>query len=140
MDDDYFIIGSIDGKVRIWSIPGCQVVDWTEVREIVTAVCYRPDGKVWQSIELLACCDDNIASAIRNSFILPIFFFQGGIIGSMSGICYFYDASGMCLLSLMKVHFRFYYGFHCDYFSCIVIIEVLTPVSNLPIHRFKPFI
>ncbi|PSS23524.1 WD repeat-containing protein isoform 2 [Actinidia chinensis var. chinensis] len=62
VDDDYFISGSIDGKVRIWSIPGCQVVAWTEVREIVTAVCYRPDGK-------------------------------GGIIGSMSGICYFYDAS-----------------------------------------------
>ena len=46
VDDDYFISGSIDGKVRILSIPGCQVVDWTEVREIVTAVCYRPDGKV----------------------------------------------------------------------------------------------
>ncbi|GMI66758.1 hypothetical protein like AT5G24320 [Hibiscus trionum] len=45
VDDDYFISGSIDGKVRIWEIPGGQVVDWTDVTDIVTAVCYRPDGK-----------------------------------------------------------------------------------------------
>lgn len=45
VDDDYFISGSIDGKVRIWAISGCQVVDWTDIREIVTAVCYRPDGQ-----------------------------------------------------------------------------------------------
>ncbi|TYH43210.1 hypothetical protein ES332_D11G112300v1 [Gossypium tomentosum] len=45
VDDDYFISGSIDGKVRIWVIPGCQVVDWIDVTDIVTAVCYRPDGK-----------------------------------------------------------------------------------------------
>ncbi|XWS46260.1 hypothetical protein CRYUN_Cryun14cG0049400 [Craigia yunnanensis] len=45
VDDDYFISGSIDGKVRIWAILGCQVVDWTDVTDIVTAVCYRPDGK-----------------------------------------------------------------------------------------------
>lgn len=62
VDDNYFISGSIDGKVRIWAINGCQVVDWTDVREIVTAVCYRPDG-------------------------------QGGIIGSMTGICRFYNVS-----------------------------------------------
>ncbi|PON97264.1 WD repeat containing protein [Trema orientale] len=45
VDDDYFISGSIDGKVRIWEICSCQVVHWTDVTEIVTAVCYRPDGK-----------------------------------------------------------------------------------------------
>lgn len=46
VDDNYFISGSIDGKVRIWAISDCQVVDWTDIREIVTAVSYRPDGKV----------------------------------------------------------------------------------------------
>lgn len=46
VDDNHFISGSIDGKVRIWAIPECHVVDWTDVREIVTAVCYRPDGQV----------------------------------------------------------------------------------------------
>ncbi|KAJ7965311.1 WD repeat-containing protein 44 [Quillaja saponaria] len=45
VNDNYFISGSIDGKVRIWAIPECQVVDWTDIREIVTAVCYRPDGQ-----------------------------------------------------------------------------------------------
>lgn len=60
VDDNYFISGSIDGKVRIWEVFGCRVVDYTDVREIVTAVCYRPNGK-------------------------------GGIVGSMTGNCLFYD-------------------------------------------------
>ncbi|KAL5071270.1 hypothetical protein RYX36_022157 [Vicia faba] len=45
VDDNYFISGSIDGKVRIWGIPDCHVVDWTDVKDIVTAVCYQPDGQ-----------------------------------------------------------------------------------------------
>ncbi|XP_030532377.1 WD repeat-containing protein 44 [Rhodamnia argentea] len=45
VDNNYFISGSIDGKVRIWAVHDCQVVDWTDVREIVTAVSYRPDGQ-----------------------------------------------------------------------------------------------
>ncbi|KAF2313497.1 hypothetical protein GH714_011261 [Hevea brasiliensis] len=45
VDDNYFISGSIDGKIRIWEVLGCQVVDYTVIREIVTAVSYRPDGK-----------------------------------------------------------------------------------------------
>ncbi|KAF6146020.1 hypothetical protein GIB67_026197 [Kingdonia uniflora] len=61
VDDNYFISGSIDGKVRIWVVPGCKVIDWIDIKEIVTAICYRPDG-------------------------------QGGILGSMTGNCFFYDA------------------------------------------------
>lgn len=53
-DDNYFISGSIDGKVRIWEVRGCQVVDWIDVREIVSAVCYCPDGKVRQLNLLLS--------------------------------------------------------------------------------------
>ncbi|KAG1362291.1 WD repeat-containing protein 44 [Cocos nucifera] len=45
VDEDYFVSGSIDGKARIWEVPGCHVVDWIDTREIVTAVCYWPDGK-----------------------------------------------------------------------------------------------
>ncbi|KAM0030187.1 putative transcription factor WD40-like family [Helianthus debilis subsp. tardiflorus] len=45
VDENHFISGSIDGKVRIWEINGCKVTDWTESREIVTAVCYYPNGK-----------------------------------------------------------------------------------------------
>ncbi|KAG8073159.1 hypothetical protein GUJ93_ZPchr0006g43590 [Zizania palustris] len=44
-NDNYFISGCIDGMVRIWDVPRCQVVDWTDSKEIVTAVCYGPDGK-----------------------------------------------------------------------------------------------
>lgn len=45
MDDNYFISGSIDGKVRLWEVHSCRVIDWTDVKEIVTALCYSPDGK-----------------------------------------------------------------------------------------------
>lgn len=45
VDDNYFISGSIDGKVRIWDVSRFRVVDYTDVREIVTALCYRPDAK-----------------------------------------------------------------------------------------------
>ncbi|KAI3474090.1 hypothetical protein Pfo_028878 [Paulownia fortunei] len=45
VDEDYFISGSLDAKVRIWSIPDRQVVDWTDVHEMVTAACYAPDGQ-----------------------------------------------------------------------------------------------
>ncbi|GMI75583.1 hypothetical protein like AT5G24320 [Hibiscus trionum] len=62
VDENYFISGSIDGKVRIWAISSCQVVDWSDVGDIVTAVCYRPDG-------------------------------QGGIVGSMTGSCRFYNVA-----------------------------------------------
>lgn len=46
LDDNYFISGSIDGKVRIWEVRHCRVVDYIDIREIITAVSYRPDGKV----------------------------------------------------------------------------------------------
>ena len=45
VDDNYFISGSIDGKVRIWDVSQFRVVDYTDIRQIVTALCYRPDGK-----------------------------------------------------------------------------------------------
>ncbi|KAF6156416.1 hypothetical protein GIB67_009074 [Kingdonia uniflora] len=44
-DERYFISGSLDAKVRIWSIPDRQVVDWTDLHEMVTSVCYTPDGQ-----------------------------------------------------------------------------------------------
>ncbi|GAA0154065.1 hypothetical protein LIER_12153 [Lithospermum erythrorhizon] len=45
VDDNYFISGSIDGKVRIWQLHQQRVVDWTDIKAIVTAVCFCPDGK-----------------------------------------------------------------------------------------------
>lgn len=47
IDDHYFLSGALDDKVRIWSIPDHQVVDWSDLREMVTAVCYTPDGEVF---------------------------------------------------------------------------------------------
>lgn len=46
IDDSYFISGSIDGKVRIWGVSVERVLDWTYVRDVISAICYQPDGKV----------------------------------------------------------------------------------------------
>lgn len=45
VDDGYFISGSLDGKVRIWSIKEHQVVDWVDLSEMVTAACYTQNGQ-----------------------------------------------------------------------------------------------
>ncbi|KAJ6798314.1 WD repeat-containing protein 44-like [Iris pallida] len=44
-NENYFVSGSIDGKIRIWEVSQRRVVDWTDIRDIVTAVCYHPEGK-----------------------------------------------------------------------------------------------
>ncbi|WOH05929.1 hypothetical protein DCAR_0625352 [Daucus carota subsp. sativus] len=45
VDDNFFISGSLDAKVRIWNISDRQVVDWSDLHEMVTAACYTPDGQ-----------------------------------------------------------------------------------------------
>ncbi|XP_059624445.1 uncharacterized protein LOC132267321 [Cornus florida] len=44
-DENYFISGSIDGKVRIWGLSKRRVVDWADVQDVVTAISYQPNGK-----------------------------------------------------------------------------------------------
>ncbi|XP_071687329.1 uncharacterized protein [Rutidosis leptorrhynchoides] len=44
-DDDYFISGSLDKKIRMWSVPSRKVVDWSDLHDMITAVCYYPDGQ-----------------------------------------------------------------------------------------------
>lgn len=52
LDEDYFISGSLDAKIRIWNISNRQVVEWNDLNEMVTAVCYTPDGQVHNYLEL----------------------------------------------------------------------------------------
>lgn len=46
VDENYVITGSIDGKIRIWEARRSQVIDWIEIRDLVTAICYYANGKV----------------------------------------------------------------------------------------------
>ncbi|ESQ43149.1 hypothetical protein EUTSA_v10012916mg [Eutrema salsugineum] len=73
VNENYFMSGSIDGKVRIWNISGCNVVDWADLKDIISAVCYRPDG-------------------------------QGGIIGSLTGSCRFFNIAGEYLELDSQIH------------------------------------
>ncbi|XVF61118.1 hypothetical protein PTKIN_Ptkin08bG0103300 [Pterospermum kingtungense] len=73
IDDNYFISGSIDGKVRIWGVFKKRVVHWVDVRDIITAICYQPDG---------------------NEFV----------VGSITGTCHFYEASGNNVNLEVKIH------------------------------------
>ncbi|KAK8951437.1 hypothetical protein KSP39_PZI003599 [Platanthera zijinensis] len=66
VDERYFISGSIDGKVRIWNVYKKQVVDWVDIRDIVTSLCYQPDGKgfvvgsINGNCRFYDCCGDSI--------------------------------------------------------------------------------
>jgi WD repeat-containing protein 44 len=44
-DDRFFLAGSLDSKLRLWSIPDKSVAYWTNVPDMVTAVTFTPDGK-----------------------------------------------------------------------------------------------
>ncbi|XP_004503956.1 uncharacterized protein [Cicer arietinum] len=45
VDENYFISGSIDGKVRIWGMREERVIDWTDIRDVISAISYQQDGK-----------------------------------------------------------------------------------------------
>ncbi|KAK6381403.1 hypothetical protein LTS17_004460 [Exophiala oligosperma] len=44
-DDRFFLAGSLDSKLRLWSIPDKNVAYWAQVPDMVTAVAFTPDGK-----------------------------------------------------------------------------------------------
>jgi WD repeat-containing protein 44 len=44
-DDRFFVAGSLDTKLRLWSIPDKVVAYWEKLSEVVTAVEFTPDGK-----------------------------------------------------------------------------------------------
>jgi len=44
-DDRFFLAGSLDAKLRLWSIPDKNVAYWAQVPDMVTAVAFTPDGK-----------------------------------------------------------------------------------------------
>lgn len=52
-DDRHFISGSIDGNIRIWGVLENRVVDWAKVHDIITAVCYQPDGQVLKHYKII---------------------------------------------------------------------------------------
>lgn len=73
VDENYFISGSIDGKVRIWGVHEERVVDWADIRDMISAISYRPDGK-------------------------------GFVVGSITGTCRFYAASGKHFQLESQIH------------------------------------
>lgn len=91
VDDNCFISGSIDGKVRLWSILCWQVIHYADIKEIVTAICYQPDGKVLQ-FNIYDCLSYLLFSAGSNKDCLTLL--QGAIAGSILGNCHFYELKG----------------------------------------------
>lgn len=44
-DDRFFLAGSLDSKLRLWSIPDKSVAFWKQLPDLITAVAFAPDGK-----------------------------------------------------------------------------------------------
>ena len=45
-DDRFFLAGSLDSKLRLWSIPDKMVAFWNELPDLITAVAFTPDGRM----------------------------------------------------------------------------------------------
>ncbi|GAV69488.1 WD40 domain-containing protein, partial [Cephalotus follicularis] len=75
VDDNNFISGSIDGKVRIWGVSEKRVVDWADVPDVIYAVSCQPNG-------------------------------EGFIVGTITGICRFYEASVSDLKLEAELHIQ----------------------------------
>ena len=43
-DDRFFLAGSLDQKLRLWSIPDKSVAYWANLPDMITAVAFTPDG------------------------------------------------------------------------------------------------
>jgi len=46
IDDRFFLAGSLDSKLRLWSILDKSVAFWNEVPDLITAVAFTPDGRM----------------------------------------------------------------------------------------------
>src|SRR3954469_797875 len=44
-DDRFFLAGSLDSKLRLWSIPDKSVAFTAQTPEMITAVAFTPDGR-----------------------------------------------------------------------------------------------
>jgi WD40 repeat protein len=44
-DDRFFLAGSLDSILRLWSIPDKSVAFWNQLPDLITAVAFSPDGK-----------------------------------------------------------------------------------------------
>ncbi|GAM88898.1 hypothetical protein ANO11243_069320 [Dothideomycetidae sp. 11243] len=52
-DDRFFLAGSLDCKLRMWSIPEKHVSFWTQLPNMITAVSFTPEGKA----AIVGCAD-----------------------------------------------------------------------------------
>lgn len=101
VDDGYFISGSLDSKVRIWSVPDRQVVDWSDLDDMVTAACYTPDGQVGPSPmpqSSTFVCQFRAFNLNQKNYIHAVTC-KAAIIGSHKGSCRFYKTTGISVHS-----------------------------------------
>lgn len=92
-EERFFVSGSIDGKIRIWDTFECRVVDWINIKDIVSVICYRPNGKVKKLHSFLI----NRQTITFNFDKLEFCFLQEIVVGCLTGICRFYSSSGIYL-------------------------------------------
>ena len=57
MDDRFFLAGSLDSKLRLWSIPDKSVAYSVSVPDMITAVTFSPDGKTCIAGTLSGLCN-----------------------------------------------------------------------------------
>ncbi|CAM9154577.1 unnamed protein product [Scytosiphon promiscuus] len=46
LDDQFFLTGCFDKRLRLWKIPDGRVVDWVQCQDLVSAASFSPDGQL----------------------------------------------------------------------------------------------
>ena len=122
LNDKYFLSGSLDGKLRLWSIPDHRVVDWVDIGEMVTAAAFNSDGSTCVAGSYKGKCHFYKMDGVRFEYLthLEVRHSRGGSKNSgkkITGLAFMPGNDGKLLVTSNDSRVRVYdgYALACKY-------------------------
>ncbi len=122
LNDKYFLSGSLDGKLRLWSIPDHHVADWVDIGEMVTAAAFNSDGSTCTAGSYKGKCHFYAMDGVRFEYLthLEVRHSRGGSKNSgkkITGLAFMPGDDRKLLVTSNDSRVRVYDGYHlaCKY-------------------------
>ena len=122
LNDKYFLSGSLDGKLRLWSIPDHRVADWVDIGEMVTAAAFNSDGSTCVAGSYKGKCHFYKMDGVRFEYLthLEVRHSRGGSKNSgkkITGLAFMPGNDGKLLVTSNDSRVRVYdgYALACKY-------------------------